>query len=164
MKERPRIKIELTVVDKIIEVISCVLLIAIWILTITNCRNLPETIPIHFDSKGVADGFGNKSMLFHLPIVASVIFIGLTILNKFPHTFNYLQEITIENAFKQYRNATRMMRVLKLIIVLIFGLISYQVIKHATGQIEGIGSWFLPFVMISIFVTTFYFLIKSSQT
>src|SRR5690625_2930119 len=99
-------------------------------------------------------------MLFHLPIVASVIFIGLTILNKFPHTFNYLQEITIENAFKQYRNATRMMRVLKLIIVLIFGLISYQVIKHATGEIEGLGSWFLPFVLISIFVPTIYFMIN----
>lgn len=163
MKERPRIKIELTVVDKIIELISWVLLIGIWILTITNYQNLPETIPIHFDSKGVADGFGNKSMLFHLPIVATVIFIGLTILNKLPHTFNYLQEITIENAFKQYRIATRMMRVLKLIIVLIFGLISYQVIKHAAGEIEGLGSWFLTFVLISIFVPTIYFMIKSSQ-
>ncbi len=163
MKERPRIKIELTVVDKIIELISWVLLIGIWILTITNYQNLPETIPIHFDSKGVADGFGNKSMLFHLPIVATVIFIGLTILNKLPNTFNYLQEITIENAFKQYRIATRMMRVLKLIIVLIFGLISYQVIKHAAGEIEGLSSWFLPFVLISIFVPTIYFMIKSSQ-
>lgn len=164
MKERPRIKIELTVVDKIIEVISSVLLIAIWILTITNYQNLPETIPIHFDNNGVADGFGNKSMLFHLPIVATVIFIGLTILNKFPHSFNYLQQITIENAFKQYRNATRMMRVLKLIIMSVFGLISYQVIKHAAGEIDGLGIWFLPFVLISIFVPTIYFMIKSSQS
>lgn len=162
MKERPRIKIELTVVDKIIEVISSVLLIAIWILTITNYQNLPETIPIHFDNNGVADGFGNKSMIFHLPIVATVIFIGLTILNKFPHSFNYLQQITIENAFKQYRNATRMMRVLKLIIMSVFGLISYQVIKHAVGEIDGLGIWFLPFVLISIFVPTIYFMIKSS--
>lgn len=164
MKERPRIKIELTVVDKIIEVISSVLLIAIWILTITNYRNLPETIPIHFDNNGVADGFGNKSMLFHLPIVATVIFIGLTILNKFPHSFNYLQQITIENAFKQYRNATRMMRVMKLIMMSVFGLISYQVIKHAEGEIEGLGIWFLPLVLISIFVPTIYFMIKSSQS
>ena len=55
-----------------------------------------------------------------LPIISTLLFIGLTTLNKYPYMFNYPSQITKENSVHQYTNATRMMRVLKLVIVLLF--------------------------------------------
>jgi hypothetical protein len=99
-----------------------------------------------------------------LPLVATVLFIGLTILNKFPHIFNYPTEITEDNALRQYTNATRLIRYLKVIIVVIFGLIAFETIRHANGQTEGLGIWFLPMTMGLIFIPLIYFLIKSTKT
>jgi hypothetical protein len=103
-------------------------------------------------------------MIFTLPLVATVLFVGLTILNRFPHIFNYSGDITKDNALRQYTNATRLIRYLKVIIVVIFGLISYQTINHANGQTEGLGLWFLPLTLGLIFIPTIYFLIKLTQS
>jgi uncharacterized membrane protein len=164
MKERPRLNLELTQADKSVEIIGWLLIFAIWGLTILNYQSLPDIIPIHYNVAGVADGFGDKWMIFTLPIVATVLFVGLTILNKFPHILNYPTEITADNALRQYTNVTRLIRYLKVIIVVIFGLITFLTIRHANGQTDGLGIWFLPLTMGLIFMPLIHFLIKSIKT
>jgi uncharacterized membrane protein len=164
MKERPRLNLELTQADKSVEIIGWLLIFAIWGLTILSYQNLPDIIPTHYNVAGVADGFGDKWMILTLPLVATVLFVVLTILNKFPHIFNYPTEITADNALRQYTNATRLVRYLKVIIALIFGLIAFQTIRHANGQTDGLGVWFLPLTMGLIFIPVIYFLIKSIKT
>jgi len=159
MGERPKLKLELTKIDKTVEITGWILICAVWTLVINTYKILPDIIPTHYNGAGLADGFGDKSMIFTLPLVATVLFVGLTILNKFPHIFNYLGDITKDNALRQYTNATRLIRYLKVIIVVIFGLISYQTINHANGQTEGLGLWFLPLTLGLIFIPTIYFLI-----
>jgi uncharacterized membrane protein len=161
MEKIPKIKIELTATDKIVEILGWTLIFAIWVLTITSYSKLPDTIPIHYNGSGQADGFSGKDNIFILPIVATVLFTGLTILNKFPNVFNYPTNITKDNALRQYTNATRLIRYLKLMIVIIFGLISYQTIRNANGQTEGLGAWFLPLTMGLIFIPLIYFIVKS---
>ena len=164
MTQRPRLKLELTQADKTVEIIGWLLIFAVWSLTIINYQSLPDIIPTHYNGAGVADGFGDKWMILTLPLVATVLFVGLTILNKFPHIFNYPTEITAENALRQYTIATRLLRYLKVIIIVIFGLIAFQTIRHANGQTEGLGIWFLPLTIGLIFIPLIYFLIKSTKT
>ena len=161
MNKRPKIKLQLKQTDKILEVVGWVSVFGIWALTLTNYSILPEIIPIHFNGAGKADGFGNKTHIFVLPIISTLLFIGLTTLNKHPHIFNYPSQITKENAVHQYTNATRMMRVLKLVIVLLFGLIVFKTIQNVNGHAGGLGTWFLPLTMGMIFIPMLYFLIKS---
>ena len=161
MNKRPRIKLQLKQTDKVLEVVGWVSVFGIWALTLTNYSILPEIIPIHFNGVGKADGFGNKTHIFVLPIISTLLFIGLTTLNKHPHIFNYPSQITKENAVHQYTNATRMMRVLKLVIVLLFGLIVFKTIQNVNGHAGGLGTWFLPLTMGMIFIPILYFLIKS---
>ena len=161
MNKRPKIKLQLKQTDKILEVVGWVSVFGIWALTLTNYSILPEIIPIHFNGVGKADGFGNKTHIFVLPIISTLLFIGLTTLNKHPHIFNYPSQITKENAVHQYTNATRMMRVLKLVIVLLFGLIVFKTIQNVNGHAGGLGTWFLPLTMGMIFIPMLYFLIKS---
>jgi len=161
MNKRPRIKLQLNLTDKVLEIIGWISVFGIWALSLTNYSILPEIIPIHFNGAGKADGFGNKTQIFVLPIISTLLFIGLTTLNKHPHMFNYPSQITKENAVHQYTNATRMIRVLKLVIVVLFGLIVFRKIQIVNGHADGLGTWFLPLTMGMIFIPMLYFLIKS---
>ncbi|MFM7765447.1 MAG: DUF1648 domain-containing protein, partial [Sphingomonadales bacterium] len=126
--------------------------------------NLPDTIPTHYNGAGQADGFGGKGYILTLPLIATVLFIGLTILNKFPHIFNYPTNITQDNALRQYTNATRLIRYLKFIIAVIFGLIAFKTIQNANGQADGLGIWFLPLTLGLIFIPLTYYIIKTLKT
>jgi uncharacterized membrane protein len=161
MEERPKIHLKLTTVDRAFELIGWLSIMAIWILTITNYNNLPDTIPIHFNGAGQADGFGEKVNILTLPLIATILFVGLTILNGFPHFFNYPIGITKENARRQYTNATRLIRYLKLTVVFIFGLIAFQTIQHANGKTDGLGAWLLPLTLGLIFIPLLFFVTKS---
>ncbi len=158
--KRPRIKIELTATDKAVELIGWFALLAIWVLTITSYSNLPNTIPTHYNFAGKADGFGGKINILILPLVATFLFVVMTIANRFPHVFNYPTKITAENAFRQYTNVTIMNRYLKLILVIIFGLVEYKTIKNTNG----LDVWFLPLTMGLVFIPLTYFIIKSFRT
>lgn len=163
MKKRAKMKIELTATDKAIEFIGWFFILVIWILTIISYNKLPDIIPIHYSETGNADSFGGKAHILILPLIASILFVGLTILNKFPHIFNYPTNITKDNILKQYTNATRMIRYLKLIIVVIICFIAFRTIFYANGKIEVFGTWFLPLMIASILITLIYFIVKLTK-
>ncbi len=134
-------------------------MISIWILTIINYNSLPEIIPVHFNARGEADGFGSKVAILSLPAIAAVIYTGMTILNHFPQVFNFPAEITKENALSQYTFATRLIRFLKLTIVVIFGGITFNTIQIAKGYSLGLGVWFLPLTLGLIFLPLIFYIL-----
>lgn len=164
MNKRPKIALQLSKTDKVIEIIGWIAVVGIWVLTLVNYFDLPDRIPTHYNAAGEADAFGNKSNILALPIISTLLFIGLSFLNKHPHLFNYASEITTKNALHQYKNATRIIRFLKLAIVLIFGIIVFKTIENANGNSDGLGTWFLPFTLAIIFIPIFYFLINSNKS
>lgn len=118
-------------------------------------------MPVHYDLSGEIDRISGKENIFALPIVATILFLGLTILNRFPHHFNYLSKITEENAYRQYSIATKMIRFLKLIVVIVFGLIVWKTIQNVQGTAEGLGMWFLPIIIAPIVIPMIFFIVKS---
>lgn len=125
---------------------------------------MPEVIPQHYNAYGKADGFGSKSNLFILAGIASILNIGLSVLKKYPHRFNYPIEITKENEIRQYAIATRMLRFVKLILVLIFSsLIIKTILIAKVGSLE-LGSWFLPIALSCLIGSIAYFLILSFRS
>ena len=160
-EERPKINVQLTTTDKLVEIIGWLLIGAIWVLTITNYSTLPNTIPTHFNGAGEADGFGSKASIIGLPFIATLLFIGLTVLNRHPHSFNYPSPVTQNNALRLYTLATRMLRYLKLVLVVVFGGIEFMTIQNATGKAAGLGVWFLPLTLVLIFLPLIYFVVKS---
>jgi len=160
-EERPTV--QLTTTDKLLELLGWGVLLALWVWTGMSYSNLPNTIPTHFNAAGEADDYGRKASIFGLPVVASLLYIGLTLLNRVPHIFNFPTPVTQENALIQNTNATRMIRSLKLILVVVFGGISFQTIQQANGETDGLGVWFLPVTLGLIFLPLIYFVIKSFQ-
>lgn len=164
MNNRPKIKLQLSSTDKTVEAIGWMIILATWILVLVYYSKLPETIPIHYNGSGVADGFGKKINILTLPIVSTILFVGLTVLNNYPYLYNYTSTISEENAYYQYTNATRLIRYMKLAIAIIFGYLVFMTIQNAKGNADGLGVLFLPFTMGLLFIPIFYFLIKSSKT
>jgi uncharacterized membrane protein len=139
METRPKIKLELSPTDQFLEVAGWFALALLVGLTLASYFQLPDTIPTHFNAVGKADSYGSKASIFTLPLIGTVMFIGLTILNRYPHIFNYPTEITAENAARQYANATRMIRYLKFAVVLLFAFLVFKTSSIATGNTEGLG-------------------------
>lgn len=142
-----------------VEVCALLMLLLLWGLTWYYYPSLPETIPTHFNAKGDADGFGRKATILMLPAVATVLFAGMTILNRYPHVFNYPVKITEANALQQYSIATGMIRWLKLVIMLVFTLIVIRT-HAAASDGSGIGRWFLPVTLLLIFVPVIFSLVR----
>lgn len=113
MQTRPKIILQPTQLDKAVETTGLVLLILLWLITMIAFFTLPETIPTYYNASGQVDNYGSKTSLFILPAIASIIFIGITKLNKYPDIFNYTVTIKQANAESQYTVATRMLRILK---------------------------------------------------
>jgi uncharacterized membrane protein len=160
--KRPRIRLKWTVWDLVLECTGWMLLILFWIVLFATYDQAPHTIPTHFNLLGKPDAFGHKSQLLMLPIVASLLFIGLTWLNKFPHIFNFPIEINEHNAETQYRLATRFIRWLKAWIVLLF-LIIASTSMNALNQSSLPLNWVLPMMLFGVFVGLIAYLIAASK-
>ena len=151
--ERPKIKIDLDISDYIIEVIGAIFMIMMigWPLYYFN--ELPEIIPRHFNAAGEPDGFSQKNIIWTLPAIGLVIYIGMFCLNKFPHIFNYPKGITKENAEQQYRIATKLIRTINMLTAVSFFYIGYGTIQTASNKQDGLGTFFLPIFLLAIFGT-----------
>lgn len=160
---RPVIKIPLTPIDILIEMGVWVTLLVLWWFVIMYFDNLPNKIPTHFDFTGKIDSYGSKSSLWGLPLMASIIIIGISILNRFPHIFNYPTTITPTNAYSLYASATRLLRVLKWSIAIIFLFIAIMVIQKATGSNADLGQWIMPTVLFIVIMPVIVFLIYVSK-
>jgi uncharacterized membrane protein len=158
---RPKIKVPRTSLDWVIDFTGFVFMVILVAIPLIFSKDLPERIPVHFNLAGEPDGYGTKLSLWILPLTGAVTYIGMTILELFPYLFNYPVEITPENALTQYRFGTRLIRILKTVIVLLFSFISYQTIKTALGTSSGLGKAFLPiFLSVTFGSIIVYFVVS----
>ena len=147
--DRPRIKVPLETLDIIIELINVTLLILLIVYTIMNYLELPETIATHFNAKGEADGYGNRPTIWLLPGIALFIYAMMLIINRVPHLHNYMVNITEENAIKNYRLSSRLVRFTNLFCLILFTLITYEIIESAKGnEFNILGIPFLIFTLV----------------
>ncbi|MBO6606058.1 DUF1648 domain-containing protein [Psychroserpens sp.] len=144
---RPKIQVPLQGLDIILDMLSVTLLLLMIIFTIMSYSDLPETIPSHFDSNGNVDGYSSKTFLWLLPAIGLVTLIGLIFLNKYPHMHNYMVNITEENALRNYRLSTRIIRFTNLFTMLVFAIIVYAMIESAKGHTFNFGSWFIYIIL-----------------
>lgn len=151
--KRPVLDLPLTPREIVLEILAVLGVGVMVYLVVDSWSTLPESIPTHFNVQGEPDSWGRKGTLLLLPIMGLGFYGLMTIVNRFPHSFNYLWQITEENAERQYRLAREMMLWLKLELVWMFAYIEWVIIRTARGQEDRLGILFLPVVLISIFGT-----------
>ena len=143
--------------DRILEILSGASFI--WALyPLLYWDELADTaIPIHFDIRGTADGWGGRSYLLILPIVAAVLFTGLSISEKYYKKFNYPVKVSDHNRNTLYRLGVRMMRHIKLEITFMFACINNLSLFTAFHGHSATGSLAIHILIVCLPVTPLYF-------
>lgn len=158
---RPRIEIKREGMDFLLDglaLLACLVSIAGLIYYYPD---LPDRVATHYNFAGEPDGYGEKSTMIILVVVQLVMFLGLLMITRIPHQFNYLVKITEENAERQYSIAIKMIRSLNAIICFTFGFIIWKSIANGLGMTVGIGTYTVTGMLVVMFGSIFFFLYRS---
>jgi uncharacterized membrane protein YphA (DoxX/SURF4 family) len=113
---------------------------------------LPERIPTHFDLWGLPNGFGPKSGIWTLPVIATVLYVGLTFVSRFPRTFNYPVKLTDENQWRLEPLGVALVGWVKAEVLWVFAGLTLTTVLIALGRGSRLSAIFLP---VSLAVVAF---------
>ncbi|RJE88544.1 DUF1648 domain-containing protein [Paenibacillus sp. 1011MAR3C5] len=162
MTDRPIIPIPKTKLEWLLDGLSLLALAVPTIYLFMIWGDLPAEVPIHFNAAGEADGWGGKGTSLILPIIGLLLFVGLSLLRKIPHHFNYPVTLTTENAEKKYRLSIQMLSWLKFEISLLFGFILWNLVRTAQDHAESMG-WLMPVALAAILGTTISYTVRIAK-
>jgi uncharacterized membrane protein len=160
-KPEPRPKLDLppSPLDIILDRLSLVGVLLFVAVLAAAWKDLPERVPMHFGASGEPNGWGTKVSMLILPAVALVMHIGLGLLARLPHIYNYPGKVTPENAERLYPLGSSMMVWLKTEIVWLFTVLGWLTIRVALGQAHGLGPMMVYVALGVIYGTIGYFLV-----
>jgi len=123
-----------TTYDKILEVVAIAALVWAFYPPIFNSIDSDAIIPVHFNLAGEVDGWGDSSVLWIMPPIALLLYIGLSIAQKHPKICNYPCRITEQNADYLYKMGVQLIRHIKVSVVLMFAFVSNDIYAVAIGK------------------------------
>ncbi|OCA92307.1 DUF1648 domain-containing protein [Pseudobacillus wudalianchiensis] len=156
------IKESKTTFEKVSTVVSLLLIIANVIYLFGQWQTLPDQVPIHFNAKGEADGWGNKRMVWFLPAITLILWGGMTILERMPHVYN-IPNLTEENKDQQFMNTRLMLNIVKVEIITFLVYTSWQSVQWSHGKEAGLGYFELPIFLIIMLGTIGVFLYQNNK-
>jgi uncharacterized membrane protein len=161
IQNRPVLKIEKTPLEIALNIISSLLFIGSVLYLLMEWPSLPNRVPMHYNFFGEVDKWGSKGIIFLHPIIGAALWIGLTILEKFPHAYNYIVGLTEENIERQYKNGRIMINVIKNEILIYISYSIWKDIKIAYGHDIAFGTWDLALFLIVLFGSIGFFIVRS---
>lgn len=162
-KAQPVLRLPRTTLDNYLDAVSVLGLMLMSYLLARYWPGLPQIIPTHFGASGLPDGWGSKMQLFVNMAICLLLYLGMTILYRYPHIYNYFFTIDDANAVAQYRLARSLVNWLKASVILMFAYTEWATIQTALGQNSGLGNGFVLVVLIFSLGPIMVYLYKSYQ-
>ena len=104
----------------IMNIIGVLALLGSTLFVIIMWPQIPDQIPTHYNFAGEADGYGGKGSLIFMMVLAWFMFILITVLMRFPNTWNMPVKVTAENKARLYSITRAMLEVIKMLVSLLF--------------------------------------------
>jgi uncharacterized membrane protein len=156
MGTRPNIKIIPTSFDKMVGLTSIMLTVATIVFALWKYDSLPQSIATHFDAYGKVDKWGDKSSIWGLVIVLSIVSMVLLYIRPYARYFNHTVTITEDNAQFQYQNSYAMMTWMSFLISCIGLMLVSSIITFGRPMF-----WMLPLILVMIFGSIGYFVYRA---
>ncbi|GAF21889.1 hypothetical protein JCM19047_1609 [Bacillus sp. JCM 19047] len=160
------IEIEIPVVrttrlEKGMTTIAAFLLIGFWVVFIIIYPKLPTEVPIHSASfTSEAYTYGNKGLLFLLPVLTTGLSLMLFALRFVPSLFNFPIKVTEENITILIQLTRNMVAQTNVIMVLLFLCVFIDFSFVAFDQpIDGLGFLQIGLLVYSVALVFYYFVI-----
>ncbi|WP_432362617.1 DUF1648 domain-containing protein [Sporosarcina sp. UB5] len=160
MNNKPVLDIPKSSFEKTLDIITALIFLAGIIYTIVIWGQLPDQVPAHYNAAGDVDRWGSKWELILLPIIAALLAVFLTFLEKHPEWHNYIK-LNENNIEFQYKNSRMLLNVLKNECVLLFTFLTYKTEQVALGNIDSLGITFLPIFLVILFGSMAFFIVRS---
>ena len=147
--------------DRVVEILALAIVLTMIIVPIVLYSSLPERIPSHYNIAGEIDSYNSRSSVFILPVICLLVYLPITILQCFPHLYNFPVEVTEENAEDLYSIAIRLIRCMKLLVIFVFALLFAETILCAFNIQHGkFVFWVLYGIDIILFPLILFWGIK----
>jgi len=105
---------------RILTILGGIALLVTTIFVLIRWPQIPDNIPTHYNFAGEADAYGGKGVIVFEIVTGWVIFILLSILVKFPKTWNMPFKVTPENSARLYGITRTMLEIVKLLTTALF--------------------------------------------
>lgn len=147
-----------TGMDRAKNMAALLLLLGMGVFLLLSWQSLPERIPGHYNAAGVVDRWGGKREILFTPVMALVLYLFISWLERFPQAWNTGVKVTEENRERVYGALKSMIVTMKLLLV---GVFSYLTVYQATGM--ALPGGFLPVFLLLLFGSTGYYLVKLNR-
>lgn len=148
-------KVKRTVYTILLDVACCAILAGSFLYLLLQWEHFPEIVPSHYGFSGTPDRWSDKSSLLVTPLMALIIFCGITVTERFPQIWNTGVKVTEENRERVYSVLHHMISTIKFLSLVI--LTSISVIASLAKPIP---LWFLLLSLLLLFGSMVFFLIK----
>ncbi|PIC73586.1 DUF1648 domain-containing protein [Sporosarcina sp. P17b] len=148
--KKPKLDIEKPAAAKVFDVLVIALFAAALVYLLLQWSRLPERIPAHFGADGEVDRYGTRMELLLLPIIGIVMWVGLGILEKYPHMYNYIN-LRPDNIEIHYRYGVLFMNVIKNISTLLFVFLIWQMTDIALAKIATLNMPIFIMILVLLF-------------
>ncbi len=121
---------------------------------------LPPRIPTHFDISGTPNAWGSPKMLLLLPIVASGVYLLITVLAAIPAAFHYSIRINPENLPGLQEKTRLMISWVKLEMICLFAYVQWSIIQAARDSQWHMSPLLVPVFVVVVFATVGWHLVS----
>lgn len=137
--------------ENALEVVSLLAVAAAIAVVAGSWGVLPDRVPSHFGATGHPDAYGSKGNVL-IPVGLAVgLYLLFSLVQRLPRRFyNYPVQITASNADVQYRLAREGLASIKAVLSVLVASGTWLTTQVALGQRNGLGSWFVPAVLLSV--------------
>ena len=132
----------------IMNIIGVLALLGSTLFVIIMWSQIPDQIPTHYNFAGEADDYGGKGSLIFMMVLAWFVFILITVLMRFPNTWNMPVKVTEENRSRLYAITRAMLEVLK-----IFTTILFAVMFTTTAAGVPLPQWIVIILIAGVLLT-----------
>jgi hypothetical protein len=154
---------EVSFLDRVVEVLSLLVLIGLWTLTYYFQHQSLDIVPEGYDFFSNPNEYWASRMTYSVPFVATILYVGLTLYNKRVQHGEFAVEINKENGPALRQINKRLWRWLKLNILLMFVVVEYFSFHTGSNAGSGISGWFIFVFPLLLFGPVIYFFVEFSK-
>jgi len=162
--DRPRLNLPFSKVEWVLQIMTLTVIFATVGVVYYYWVTLPEQITIHFNIFGAPDRQGPKSTLIFLCAISIVNWLMMTVLARFPHTFNYLKPITEKNAASQYLLARKFILVMNLEVTGLMFFAIWSCIQVSIDAAQSIDLSSLISLLVALLVSVAIYMFRANRT
>ncbi|EOZ95936.1 hypothetical protein A33Q_2529 [Indibacter alkaliphilus LW1] len=149
--------------DKVLEILGFAALILLWSMTYYFQHKGAESVAADYNFFANPSEYWASNMTYSIPIIASILFLGITFYNQKPRISDYTIKNNPEKADTLIQINTRLWRWLKFTLILMFLLIEYFSFHSGSGFGTGIPTWFIIVFPIVLFAPVVYFFMEFAK-